>query len=67
VSNVITVAIAVTTATTAAAAAVKVWDIERGYCTHNFTGHTGIVSTVLFHPEPQRLLLATSSDDCSVR
>jgi U3 small nucleolar RNA-associated protein 13 len=46
---------------------IKVWDIERGYCTHNFTGHTGIVSTVVFHPEPQRLLLATSSDDCSVR
>ncbi|CAN0277644.1 unnamed protein product, partial [Hapterophycus canaliculatus] len=29
---------------------VKVWDVERGYCTHNFRGHKGVVSVVAFHP-----------------
>ncbi|KAG5188335.1 hypothetical protein JKP88DRAFT_267609 [Tribonema minus] len=45
----------------------QVWDIEKGYCTHNFMGHTGIVSTVAFHPDPHRLLLASASEDCTVR
>ncbi|CAM9151466.1 unnamed protein product [Ectocarpus sp. 4 AP-2014] len=45
----------------------KVWDVERGYCTHNFRGHTGVVSVVAFHPDPKRLTLVTGSEDTTVR
>ncbi|CAN0052238.1 unnamed protein product, partial [Choristocarpus tenellus] len=46
---------------------VKVFDVERGYCTHNFKGHTGIVSVVAFHPAEERLLLLSGSEDASIR
>ncbi|CAN0520012.1 unnamed protein product, partial [Laminaria digitata] len=46
---------------------VKVWDVERGYCTHNFRGHKGVVSVVAFHPNPKRLLMVTGSEDTTVR
>ncbi|CAB1108406.1 unnamed protein product [Ectocarpus sp. CCAP 1310/34] len=45
----------------------KVWDVERGYCTHNFRGHTGVVSVVAFHPDSKRLTLVTGSEDTTVR
>ncbi|KAJ8330858.1 U3 small nucleolar RNA-associated protein 13 [Batrachochytrium dendrobatidis] len=45
---------------------VKVWDVDRGYCTHNFKGHGGIVSVVKFHPNPKNLLLVSGSDDCKI-
>jgi hypothetical protein len=38
----------------------------QGHCTHSFRGHKGIVLRVLFHPEPQKLMLFTSSDDAEV-
>lgn len=43
---------------------VKVIDIKRGFCTHSFKGHSGVISCVAFSPEG---LLASGSDDCSVR
>ncbi|KAJ2779012.1 U3 small nucleolar RNA-associated protein [Coemansia javaensis] len=46
---------------------VKVWDIDRGYCTHNFKGHGGLVTAVRFHPQRDRLSLVTASDDGMVR
>lgn len=47
---------------------VHVWDVPGGFCTHNFRGHTGIVTLVAFHPESaQRELLFSASDDCTVR
>lgn len=47
---------------------VKVWDIERGYCTHNFKGHSGLVTAVKFHPvNKDKLCLVTASDDGVVR
>lgn len=33
---------------------MKVWDVERGYCTHNFRGHKGVVSVVAFHRVSQK-------------
>ncbi len=48
--------------------AVKVWDVPGGFCTHNFKGHTGIVTLVRFHPDSaRRELLFSASDDCTVR
>ncbi|KAJ0395737.1 hypothetical protein P43SY_004268 [Pythium insidiosum] len=47
--------------------AVKVFDVDKGFCTHNFRRHSGIVTLVKFHPDPKRLLLVSASDDATVR
>jgi hypothetical protein len=46
---------------------VKVWDINKGYCTHNFKEHTSIVQLLYFHPDPKRLLVFSSGDDNTIR
>lgn len=46
---------------------IKIYDFEKGFCTHNFRGHKGIVTLVKFHPDPQRLQLFSASDDCTVK
>lgn len=46
---------------------VKVFDIEKGFCTHSFRGHEGIVSLVQFHPHPNQLVLVSASEDSTVR
>lgn len=53
-------------ATGSADSTVKVWDVVNGHCTHNFKGHSGIISVVKFHPNPRKLLLASASDDCKI-
>jgi WD40 repeat protein len=45
-------------ATASADRRVMVWDVELGFCTHAFRGHTGVVSCVLFHPDIERLLVS---------
>ena len=40
--------------------AVMVWDVDKGYCTHNFRGHTGIVTTLRFHPSRNPLQLVSA-------
>ncbi|DBA77464.1 TPA: hypothetical protein ACH3X1_009289 [Trebouxia sp. C0004] len=52
-------------ATASADKSAKVWDVEGGFCTHSFTGHSGVVLQVLFHPK--QLMLVTSGDDSDVR
>ena len=64
-------------ATGSADGVVKVWDIHRGFVTHVFKGHRGIISALTFHlcrsnggessPTTQRLLLATGSVDTRLR
>ncbi|KAK3279341.1 hypothetical protein CYMTET_12771 [Cymbomonas tetramitiformis] len=54
-------------ATGSADRSARVWDINEGHCTHSFRGHKGIVLQVLFHPEPRRLQLFTSTDDSEVK
>lgn len=46
---------------------VRVWDVAGGFCTHYFKGHKGVVTTILFHPDPDHLLLFSGSDDATVR
>jgi U3 small nucleolar RNA-associated protein 13 len=54
-------------ATGSADSTVKVWDIDKGYCTHNFRGHGGVVSAVKFHPSKDRWTLVSGADDCQIR
>jgi U3 small nucleolar RNA-associated protein 13 len=54
-------------ATGSADKTVRVWDVPRGYCTHSFREHSGIVSMLKFHPDPARLKLFSASDDSTLR
>ena len=54
-------------ATGSADKTVRVWDVAKGYCTHNFREHTDIIRTVYFHPDPNRLQLFSCSDDNTIR
>ncbi|XP_078482482.1 transducin beta-like protein 3 [Ciona intestinalis] len=44
---------------------IKVWDMIRQYCTHNFRGSPGIVNCVAFHPN--NLTLYSAADDYNIR
>ena len=44
-------------ATAGADKKVCVWDVDGGFCTHFFRGHTGVVTTIMFHKDPKRLLV----------
>ncbi|VAH36346.1 unnamed protein product [Triticum turgidum subsp. durum] len=45
-------------ATAGADKKVCVWDVDGGFCTHFFRGHTGVVTTIMFHRDPKRLLVS---------
>jgi len=48
--------------------AVKVFDVARGYQTHNFTGgHRGVITSLLFFPEADSLRLVSAAEDCQVK
>ena len=45
----------------------RVWDIERGYCTHAFRGrHGGAVTATAFHPSAREARAFTAAEDGSV-
>lgn len=44
-------------ATAGADKKVLVWDVDGGFCTHSFSGHKGVVTSILFHPNHDRLLV----------
>lgn len=50
-------------ATAGADRKVNVWDVEGGYCTHFFRGHEGVVTSIAFHPDPEKLLVCTVSGE----
>lgn len=45
-------------ATAGADRKVLVWDVDGGYCTHYFKGHQGVVSSIMFHPDPSKPLVS---------
>lgn len=47
---------------------ILVWDIEKGYSTHNFRGHESIITCVRFQPDSTMVQrLASASEDGNVR
>ncbi len=46
---------------------VMVFDVGKGFCTHVFRGHEGVVHTVAFHPDASRLQLYSTAADNTVR
>lgn len=36
---------------------ILVWDVDGGFCTHYFKGHKGLVTSLMFHPDANRLLV----------
>uniref|UniRef100_M0ZX77 U3 small nucleolar RNA-associated protein n=1 Tax=Solanum tuberosum TaxID=4113 RepID=M0ZX77_SOLTU len=42
-------------ATSGADGKVRVWDVDGGFCTHHFEGHKGVVTSIMFHPDPNQL------------
>lgn len=45
-------------ATAGADRKVLVWDVDGGFCTHFFKGHKGVVTNIMFHPDPSRLIVS---------
>lgn len=54
-------------ATGASDSSVRVWDVSKGYCTHSFKDHSGVIRQVCFHPDQGRLLLLSASEDATCR
>ncbi|CAN1257029.1 Protein TORMOZ EMBRYO DEFECTIVE [Linum perenne] len=54
-------------ATAGADRKVLVWDVDGHFCTHYFKGHKGVVTCIMFHPDPNQSLLFSGSDDATVR
>lgn len=52
-------------ATGASDSSIRVWDVIKGFCTHNFRGSSGVVSNLVFHPT--KLELFSCADDCHIQ
>jgi len=46
---------------------IKVFDVDKGFQTHNFLGHRGIIQKLLFHPQKDSLKLISTAEDFVVR
>jgi WD40 repeat protein len=46
---------------------VRIWDVATGECIKILEGHTDLVNCVVYHPDPQRRLLASCSHDETIR
>ena len=49
-------------------AQIKVFDVVKGFQTHNFIGgHRGIITNLVFFPEKDSLRLLSSAEDCTIK
>lgn len=48
-------------ATAGADKKVIVWDVAGSFATHHFKGHQGVVSSLLFHPDPTKQIVSSIS------
>jgi len=46
---------------------VRVWDVEKCFCTHSFKDHTDLIHLVRFHPNPYQLQILSTSEDSTIR
>ena len=46
---------------------IKVYDIQKGFQTHVFKGHRGVITQLKFFPQENSLQLASSGEDLSVQ
>lgn len=47
---------------------IKVFDVLKGFQTHNFTGgHRGVITNLAFFPELDTLLLVSAAEDCQLK
>lgn len=46
---------------------VKVWDMKQYFLTHEFRGHTGVVTVVKFHPQVDKYRVFSGSVDNTVK
>uniref|UniRef100_A0A0G4HPM7 U3 small nucleolar RNA-associated protein 13 C-terminal domain-containing protein n=1 Tax=Chromera velia CCMP2878 TaxID=1169474 RepID=A0A0G4HPM7_9ALVE len=46
---------------------VRVWDTRGGFCTHSFSGHSGAVTAVQFHPRRRVLVVFSGGEDGVVK
>jgi len=46
---------------------VRIWDMDKGYATHNFKGHKTPITCVKFHPDQNHWTLFSASADGDVR
>lgn len=45
----------------------RVFDLDKGYTTHNFVGPRSVVTSLMFHPNAQRWTLYSGYDDGTIR
>jgi WD40 repeat protein len=46
---------------------IRIWRVSTGECIRVLTGHTDLVNFVVFHPDVDRILLASCSHDETIR
>lgn len=46
---------------------IKVFDVKKGFQTHNLTGHRGIITNLIFHPEIDSLKLISTAEDLTIK
>lgn len=50
-------------ATGSADATIRVWDMQHLFCTHNFRGHRGIITSLRFHSKMGEMLLFSGDEE----
>ena len=46
---------------------IKIFDVQKGFQTHNFLGHRGLILRLRFYPDPDSLKLISTGEDFQIR